>query len=101
QGVARARTDGAAASERLEDGAMGRADQLATVVGVELVGPEVERRADVGAAIDPRAELAAVVHQEAVDAAATALEAERQRAAGGEIGGMAPPLGGVGHAPHV
>src|SRR3970282_2151329 len=81
QTVARARSAGAEPRVRLVERAVRRADQGATVLGEELVRPEGERRADVGAEVDVRAVAAVVVHDEAADRPAATLEPERGRVA--------------------
>ena len=63
----------------LVQSAVGRADEVAAVLGEEFVGPEIERRAHVGAAIDVRVIPAVVVDDEAVDARAVTLETELAR----------------------
>src|SRR2546425_3728347 len=101
EGIARARAGGAVAGGWLVERAVRGADQRAPVLGEELVRPQVERRADVRAAIDIRVVFAAVIDDESLDAAAATLEPELRRPAGRQRGGGTAPLRRGRHAPHV
>src|SRR5207247_3977486 len=97
--VSDAGAGGAAPGGRLEDGAVGRADQRAAVLGEELVRPEIERRADVRATVDIRAVAAIVVHDEAVHGAPGALDTEGRALTGRHRRGDAAPLVRARHGP--
>src|SRR5687767_1440475 len=79
QALARARAGHAEAAGGLEHGAVGAAEQVAAVVGVELVVAVIEREAGVGAAVQVGPQLAAVVHQEALARETVELDRELGR----------------------
>jgi len=72
--VAGARSGHTASGVWLEEGAVGRADEDATVLAEELVGPEVEWCADVRAAVDVRVIGALVVDEKALQGATAARQ---------------------------
>ena len=73
---ARAGTLDAAPSVWLEDGAVGRADQVLAIRREELVGPEVQRSPGVRTTVDIGVVAAGVVHDEAVHGPAVSLHPE-------------------------
>src|SRR6267378_1022387 len=99
--VTGARAGRAVAGGGLVERAVRGADQRAAVLGEEVVGPEVERGADVRAAVDVGVVVAVVIHDESLEAAPAALEPELRRAAGRQLGGGTSPLRRGRHGPHV
>src|SRR5213080_2324496 len=86
QRVAGARARRAIARGRFVERAVRGADERAAVLGEEVVRPEIERCADVRAAVDVRVVLAVVVDDESFYAAA-APQPEFRRPAGRQRGG--------------
>src|SRR3989338_3779051 len=73
--------------------AVGGADQVSAVLGEELVGPPVQRRSGVRAAVHVGEEAALVIDDEALHGPVAAAEAEPGRLARDEEGGGAAPAG--------
>src|SRR3990172_2415112 len=73
--------------------AVGGADQVPAVLGEELVGPPVQRRSGVRAAVHVGEEAALVIDDEALHVPVAAAEAEPGRLARSQEGGWAAPAG--------
>src|SRR5439155_121831 len=79
----------------LEDGAVGRADQMLPVLRQELVRPQIEGRAGVGAAVDIGAVTPVHVDDEALHDLAAALESELRGLARERRADRAAPRAGI------